>query len=133
MTHPTRSRRPLGLLAALLALGCGGKPEAMTDPTAADTAKDVAEMLKEFTEVYKRGPAGLVELADATASHPVGHAAVLSRRYTVAWRVPVSAAGAGSVLAHPTDAAAEGGVVVMQDGSVKQMTADEFKAAPKAK
>lgn len=90
-------------------------------------------MLKEYYEVAKKAPMGLAQLSDASASHPVGHAAVASGEYVVLWKVPISAAGAGNVLAYPKEANTAGGSIVMQDGSVKQMTADEFKSAPKAK
>ena len=36
-------------------------------------------------------------------------------------------------LAHEADVAAKGGYVLMQDGTVKKMTAAEFQSAPKAK
>lgn len=121
--------------AAVLLAGCGGPSQqgGPSGPTPDQTATDVAEMLKEYTDANKRGPNSLADLTDAQASHPVGHAAVMSKEYVVIWKTPVSAAGGDSVLAHPKDAATAGGKVVMGDGSVKQMTADEFKAASKGK
>lgn len=115
--------------------GCGGPASNATTsgPSPTDKVQDVADMLKEYQEAFKKPPGGLNDLADATASHPVGHAAVASGEFVVFWRSPVSASGAGTVLAHPKDAATAGGAVVMQDGSVRQMTAAEFAAAPKAK
>lgn len=122
------------LVVALAALtGCGGGDKTgPTAPTVDQTAGDVAEMLTEFTAATKRGPNSAADLTDAPASHPVGHAAVASGEYVVVWKVPVSPSGGANVLAYPKDAASSGGKVVMQDGSVKQMTAEEFKAAPKA-
>lgn len=129
-----RPWRPCAILLAA-ALGCGAPPAGGTadGPTGQQTADDVAAMLKEHFEATRRAPAGVDDLADAPASHPVGHAAVASQAYVVVWRAPVSAAGSGAVLAYQKDVPASGGFVVMQDGSVKQMSADEFKAAPKAK
>jgi hypothetical protein len=121
------------LFAAALLTGCGGPSgSSNTAPDADQTASDVAEMLKEYTAATKRGPNSAADLTDAPASHPVGHAAVLSKEYVVMWRTPVTAGAADVVLAYPKDAATAGGKVVMQDGSVKQMTAAEFAAAPKA-
>jgi len=123
-------------VAALLtvALGCGGggKSSSSTSPTDKDNAEDVAAMLKEFGAAQKRAPAGVHELTDATASHPVGHAAVLSKDYVVYWRVPVTTGSNTTVLAYQKDVPTKGGTVVMQDGSLKEMTAAEFAAAPKA-
>lgn len=42
-------------------------------------------------------------------------------------------AAANQVLAYEKKAPAEGGAVLFRDGAVKQMTAAEFAAAPKAK
>ena len=40
-------------------------------------------------------------------------------------------AGSNKVVAYDKQAETAGGLVLLQDGTVKQMTADEFKAAPK--
>ena len=53
----------------------------------------------------------------------------------VQWGAPLSAEGASSdtVLAYVKTVPEQGGYVLMQDGkSIKKMTADEFKNAPKA-
>ena len=42
------------------------------------------------------------------------------------------APGGTKVVAFEKKAEAEGGLVLLQDGSVKHMTADELKAAPRA-
>jgi hypothetical protein len=123
----------LCLTAAVTLIGCGGDKTGPTAPTVDQTAGDVAEMLKEFTAAAKRGPNSAADLTDAPASHPVGHAAVASGEYVVVWKVPVTESGGGNVLAYPKNAGSAGGTVVMQDGSVRAMTADEFNAAPKAK
>ena len=121
------------LLAA--ALGCGGSNTTgnMSGPTASESAKDVAEMLKEHFEATKKAPNSPADLTDAPASHPVGHAAVSAQEYVVFWKVPISPTGSGTVLAYHKDTPRAGGSVIMQDGSVKTMSAEEFAAAPKAK
>jgi hypothetical protein len=127
--------RAFPLLAALL-LGCGGSggsSDNAAGPSASDKVSDVAAMLKEHSEATKKAPNSLADLTDAPASHPVGHAAVASGEFVVVWKAPVSASGSGAVLAYHKDVPTAGGSVVMQDGSFKTMTADEFKAAPKAK
>ncbi len=117
------------------ALGCGGTNTtgSMSGPTASESATDVAEMLKEHFEATKKAPNSAADLTDAPASHPVGHAAVSAQEYVVFWKVPISPSGSGTVLAYHKDTPTAGGSVVMQDGSVKTMTAAEFAAAPKAK
>jgi len=44
-----------------------------------------------------------------------------------------SGSGTGEVIAYEKKVPTEGGFVLLTSGTVKQMTADEFKAAPKAK
>jgi hypothetical protein len=129
------SRRGAALLIVGVVVGCGGggKSGPGTEPTDKDAAEDVAAMLKEFGEQAKRPPAGLHELGEnASASHPLGHGAVQSQQFVVYWRAPVTPGSSTTVLAYHKDVPTKGGIVVMQDGSVKQMTAEEFKAAPKA-
>jgi hypothetical protein len=41
--------------------------------------------------------------------------------------------GAKQVVAYEKKAPTEGGYVLLQDGTVKKMTADEFKSAPQAR
>jgi hypothetical protein len=41
--------------------------------------------------------------------------------------------GGGDVIAYEKNAPNGGGYVLLTSGEVKQLTADEFKAAPKAK
>lgn len=121
------------ILCAVLGCGGSGARDQSSGPTPQQTADSVAEMLKEYNATAKKAPTGVGDLADATAAHPLGHAAVMSREYLVVWRAPISASGGGAVLAYHKDAPTAGGYVVMQDGTVKQMSAEEFKSAPKAK
>ncbi len=124
-----------GLLGIVLLVGCGGgagSKSGPTEPSDADFANNVADMLKEFSAAYKRGPAGVQELNDASATHPVGHTAVVSNRYIVFWKAPINPSASNTVLAYHKDVPTKGGTVIMQDGSIKTMTADEFKNAPKA-
>jgi hypothetical protein len=130
----TRRLWLLAALAPLVGLGCGGpsKDDAPAGPTGAETAEDVAGMLRDHYEQTQKAPTGVASLTDAPASHPVGHAAVASGEFVVFWKTPVSASAGGTVLAYHRDVPASGGFVVMQDGSVQQMSAEEFRAAPKA-
>ena len=136
MRHPMifRARHSLVFLMAA-ALGCGGGATSgtMSGPTASESATDVAEMLKEHFEATRKAPNSAADLTDAPASHPVGHAAVSSQEFIVYWKVPISPSGSGTVLAYHKDTPTAGGSVVMQDGSVKTMTAAEFASAAKAK
>ena len=89
--------------------------------------------LHETDVAWYRWALSPADLTDAPASHPVGHAAVSAQEYVVFWKVPISPTGSGTVLAYHKDTPRAGGSVIMQDGSVKTMSAEEFAAAPKAK
>lgn len=119
---------------ALTLIGCGGGTSSATSATNTETANDVAEMLREFSEGKKTAPASLADLdkTDASATHPLGHAAVARQDFIVFWRTAINPANADTVLAYEKEAPAKGGAVIMGDGNVKAMTADEFNAAKKA-
>ena len=119
--------------ASLLA-GCGGASTPATSATNLETATDVADMLKEFCEAKKVGPANIADLEklDASVNHPLGQAVVARQDFVVFWRVAVSPANGDTVLAYDKDTPGNGGAVVMGDGKVKSMTAEEFNAAKKA-
>ena len=55
--------------------------------------------------------------------------------FVVAWGVGRSTApgAAEQILVYEKKAPAEGGAVLLRDGTVKQMTLSEFNAAPRAK
>ena len=66
---------------------------------------------------------------------PTGFQALESGDCIAVWGAGISdAAGAGSaVLVYDKNVPQQGGYVLMQNGEVKKMTAQEFQAAPKAK
>ena len=72
---------------------------------------------------------------DYVDSMPIAFYRVKDGEYVVAWGVGRSAsAGAGEqVLVYEKKTPTEGGAVLLRDGTVKQMTAAEFSAAPRAK
>jgi hypothetical protein len=72
---------------------------------------------------------------DYVDSMPTALERIKQGEYVVAWGVGLSSApGAGNqILAYEKKSPAEGGVVLLRDGTVKKLTAAEFAAAPKAK
>jgi hypothetical protein len=121
-------------MALAVMTGCGGSGSSATAPTNLETATDVADMLKEFSEAKKGGPANLLDLdkIDASAVHPVAHGAIARQDFIVFWKVAINPANAETVIAYDKEAPIKGGAVVMGDGSVKNLTVDEFNAAKKA-
>lgn len=68
-------------------------------------------------------------------SMPTALERIKQGEYVVAWGAGRSAApgAAGQILVYEKKAPTEGGAVLLRDGTVKQVTADEFRAAGVAK
>jgi hypothetical protein len=137
MHRVLRSTAAAGLL-ALLAAGCSSSaPKDSAAPlTASDNLQEVAGLLRDYTVEHQRGPARLADLAKNQPLYPRGYEAVKTGAVVVVWgaRMPLQGQGGGKgVIAYEKKAETEGGAVLLENGEVKNMTADEFKSAPKAK
>lgn len=96
--------------------------------------------MREIAEVYNylRGeklgaPASLKDLEPYIDTLGSAWAKLESGDIVLRYRVPFAASGSGakSVLAYEKNVPTGGGAVLLRDGTVKEMTAAEFKAAPK--
>src|SRR5436309_4765926 len=117
----------VGLAVAVLA-GCGGganKTPAPTDYRAALT--DLGEALKTTAADGNKPPARLAEFERIEPMAPVAGPLIRSGDLVYLWGGGYAPSGT-KVVAFEKQAEAEGGWVLLQDGSVKQMTADELKA-----
>lgn len=121
----------VGLMLAAAGCGKSGSDAATSaGPTAKAALEDLAELLKFAKAENRRPPAKPADLAPYEAVFLTATVALQQRQIEYAWGADLS--GGQAVLAHDAKAASDGGWVLLQDGTVKQMTADEFKAAPKA-
>jgi hypothetical protein len=121
------------LLLGVVGCGRGGvAPPVETPPNA--PLEEIGTMVKQFTVDKGRPPKNLRELQPYEPGFMIGHRALAMQEVVLAYGVPVSeGADANVVLAYDKNVPAQGGFVLMQNGSVKKMSADEFKAATKAK
>jgi hypothetical protein len=81
------------------------------------------------------GPASVEKLAPLVENNPKILTPIKEGKYVVYWGVKLFSMTAGTsntVLGHESDTPTKGGLVLMGDGSVKQMTVQEFQKAPKA-
>lgn len=133
----------LGVAAGLFALGgCDGSSEVAS--TTAATSENgplaqVGSLYRDFWELKKKAPAGVKDFATSADVMPEGVNAVKNGDVVVIWGVKLedlSPEGTGDsadeVLAYQKEVPDSGGYVLMKNRRIKHMTADEFKAAPKA-
>ena len=131
MIFPTRVQ--VLLILSVLVVGCSGKPTE-GDPDTLHREADLREIYDMYTMYAKRNERPPTQASDllrknAEILYSSGVPALKSGNYVVVWGL--SDRNSGTVLAYEKDALAKGGVVLMGDGTVKQMSADDLKAVLK--
>lgn len=121
--------RGFATIALIFGLGCGSGAESKP-PTATDNMTDMKELLQEYQEQYKKSPTKANDLKSFEPVHPMAVRQIQRDFIVVVWGATYGS-GTG-IIAYPKDAPDKGGTVLLQDGTVKSMTAAEFAAAPKA-
>jgi hypothetical protein len=124
-----------GLLLGSAAGGCGGAGNTTAlDSTGKQMLEEIGEMLKTVQADRTRPPARVAELGSVEPMLPVSAQALRSGEIVYFWGAGLSTGpnASSTVIAHEKKVPSEGGWALMQDGTVKQMTAEEFKAAPQA-
>ncbi len=127
-------------LGALLGLvtGCGesagtGKIPDSNEAFVQNTLNEVGEILTIRKTDANSAPSSISDLAKYQNGWPLGFMAMKKGDVVVSWGAPIEEGATDKILAHEKQASEAGGFVLMQDGkTVKKMTADEFKSAPKA-
>ena len=117
----------LAFCAGILA-GCGDSKKAKVGSDAKDPLNELGEMLK-VTRRGKRKTAeeiGRVERVQPLI--PLAGPKIRDGEIVYVWGTEYAAGGA-KIAAYEKKASSEGGWVLLQNGTVKQMTADEFNAA----
>jgi len=109
--------------------GCS-RPAASTeiDPAQA-VLSDIWEMYNGYVLQHHKAPAKLSDFKGLQIPFPRGHTELSAGRFVVRFGTPLEPAG--KVLAYPKDAPQTGGMVLLNDGTIKSMTADELQAAIK--
>jgi hypothetical protein len=123
------------LWTATMTLGCGkggGQGGAESERMPAQLAmEDIRELINAHVAAKKRPPRNLDDLGEFEPANPVGFASVQRGESIVFWGLAIS--GGNAIVAHEKNAPSSGGFVLLQDGTVKKLTAVEFQAAPKVK
>lgn len=124
-------RSAVVLAVAAFACGCGGDQLKTADQGKADL-EDFAQFLKTIAADGKKPPTSMREFEPLEPMAPMASASLRNGKMVYVWGAGLSDGGS-AVVAYEKQAETEGGWVLVQDGTVKKMSADEFKAAPKAK
>jgi len=127
------------VVAALLltATGCSfqkAAPDKLAAPTAADGLGNLRDLFRLAASGKVALPKSLAEFTAQEPFYPVAGPFVLSGNIGCVWGVGLKDGpeAAKRLLAFETRAAKEGGWVMFQDGTIREVTAEEFAAAPKA-
>ena len=121
----------------LFVVGCSSRGPGGSGETAPEytVLQEVGELLR-TAGASGRPPTKVSDLDRHKSMFPRGYEAVKSGSVVVLWSGPMKGEGeAGqneAVLAYEKDVPTGGGFVLLSAGTVKRMTADEFKSAPKA-
>jgi hypothetical protein len=112
----------------------GAKPQASSGQSTVvlNPSKDLRYLALYLQNHAKNGllPAKLEELTDLKRDLPQVYQAIQDGAYVVSWGAPLNSAEA--IVAYERDAPSKGGAVIAGDGSVRVLSAEEFRTAPKA-
>jgi hypothetical protein len=123
----------LGAALTTCTVGCrpsGGPPPPVDEKQAA--LAEVYQLLQIPADQGKPPARKIDDLYIYENGFPAGYAAIRTGAVVVVWGVHPSAGNDG-ILAYSKGADVGGGWVLLQNGTTRQMTADEFQATPKAK
>ena len=115
--------------------GCQSAPQAPPPPSAEEGLKELVGVYRYIEYSKFAVPRKVEDFNDYWDSMPTASDRIKQGEYIVAWGIGRSTApgAANQILVYEKKAPTEGGAVLLRDGTIKQMTAEEFNAAPKAK
>ena len=130
----------LGLSAIVLSPGCGPS-NAPPSPERAEELKlqEVGQVLREYQLFNNRAPKSIKEIQSAAGGSPGGFELIKTGEVVVNWgaTLPDTKEEPGSspseeVLAYLKKVPDEGGPVLLLNRTIRRMSTEEFKAAPRA-
>jgi hypothetical protein len=124
----------------LVAVGCGDSGRPVTKEDMLETSlNDVGEVYRSFVVMKKRPPQKLKDLTPLEAMSPAGIVALRSGEVVVRFGADLpdtdtepGKSPSEEILAYEKRVPESGGKVLLLNRTIRTMTSDEFKAAPKA-
>ena len=130
----------MAILAGLAGCSSSNSNSGSGTPGNTDLLEEVRGLIGMYSGEHKKAPRSLADCTKYEAGYPLGFAAVKKGDIVVIWGVKMiveegggSPQGTTDIVAYEKKTPTEGGSVLLHNGTVKTVTADEFKAAPKAK
>jgi hypothetical protein len=120
------------VLAAIVPVGCGHST-AGPDSAAQLKIGQIGQLFHIYQKRQSSPPQGIKDVESLRVNLPAAVGSIRSGEVLVYWGAGISRGPEASspVLAYHKDVPEKGGEVLMQDGTAKKMSAEEFKAAPK--
>jgi hypothetical protein len=126
------------LLAALVGCSSQSDQQGAQGPGKEAILLEVGGLIRSYSGETGRGPQKATDFAKYENAYPLGYAAVKAGDMVVVWGAKVAGEGEArsapaNVVAYEKQAPSEGGLVLLQNGEVKKMSAAELASAPKGK
>lgn len=126
----------LFVVVSALATGCGEATKTPAQqPTSKERLEEVAQMLKIVAQDKKKPPNSVAELDPVEPLIPMTVQQIKNGEIVYIWGTTLSTGpnASSTIIAHEKSAGTDGGWALMQDGTVKKLTAAEFATTSKAK
>ena len=123
----------ISLMFLVALLGCGDQQQQKqisTDEVAKIALEEIAQCLRDVASEKKTPPKKLADLGEIEPMLPTAGGAIRNGEIIYFWG---SAIGTGdAIIAHSKNTPTSGGAVLLQNGTIKTVTAEEFKSMSKA-
>lgn len=124
------TRRTILIVALAAASGCGPTPGAAPEGEPSPV-EQVGQLLRTCNEMGKPAPRTLKEAEKLPGASPKAIEALNSGAVVIYWGVNLNEYGGASVIGYEKDAPEKGGAVILGDGTVTELAAEQFREIPK--